>query len=111
MTRSKKISGILIGAGIIITISTCAWGVASYWFSYRAEESVHEVKQSENIELAMNQSQLAIIQQRINWLEQRIWEIEREYGCPACRGSIKRVYAKYVEEYKALQLKIQQLMK
>ena len=106
---TKKAWSILIGIGAFIALAGSVWAVSSYWHSYCATEVIHETEQDDLIELAMKKSTLAIMQQRIAWLEQRIWEMEKEYKCPDCTGSIKRTYKKYVEEYEALQIKIQSL--
>jgi len=107
----KKTWSIIIAAATLIALSGSVWAVSSYWHSYCAKEVIHEISQDSNIELAMNQSKLAILQQRMNWLEQRIWEIEKEYHCPKCAGSIKRTYDNYVTEYQSIQKKIQELTK
>jgi len=107
----KKTWSIIIAATIIISVSASVWGVASYWFGYCSAETIHEKTQSENIQLAMNQSQLAIYQQRANFLEQRIYEMETKYFCPACTGTIKKVYNNYMIEYNALLKKIETLTK
>jgi len=107
----KKTWSIIIATTIIISVSASVWGVASYWFGYCATETIHETTQSENIQLAMNQSSLAIYQQRAYFLEQRIYEMETKYLCPACEGTIKKIYTKYVLEYNALLKKIESLSK
>lgn len=106
---NKTAWGVLIGIGAFLAIVASVWAATSYWHEYCATEVIHETQQDENIGLAMKQSSLAIIQQRMAWLEQRIWEMESEYKCPDCSGSIKRSYDKYVEEYNSLQIKIQKL--
>lgn len=109
MKPIKKAMGIIAGAGALIVIGSAVWAVSSYWHEYKTDETIHEVSQDKDIRLAMNQSQLAIIQQRVNWLEQRIWEIEKEYNCPKCSGTILKTYKKYVQEYTSLQKKIETL--
>lgn len=107
----KKAWSIIISVAVLIGLAGSVWAVSSYWHGYKAEEVIHEAIQNDKIETAMNTSQLAIYQQRLNWLEQRIWEIEKEYKCPNCSGSILRAYKRYVQEYKTLQTKIQLLTK
>lgn len=108
---SKKAWSIIIAASVFIGLTGSVWAVSSYWHGYKAEEIIHEKFQNQNIEIAMNTGYLAIYQQRSNWLEQRIDEIEKEYGCPNCSGSISVIYKGYVQEHKQLQIKIQQLTK
>lgn len=107
----KKIYSIIISATVIIGLAGSVWAVSSYWHNYKAEETIHEKAQNENIQLAVNTSKLAIWQQRLNWLQQQIIELEKEYGCPNCPGTIYNIYKGYVQEYKRLQTKVQQLTK
>ncbi len=108
---TKKAWGVLIGIiGFLAMAGTLTGGI-SYWYSYYTTEIIHETVQDEDIELAMNQSTLALSQQRMKWLEMRIYEVEKQYGCPNCTGSIKKIYNEYVLEYKALQDKVNALMR
>lgn len=112
---SKTAWGILIGIGTFLSIVASVWATTSYWHGYRTTEKIHEFKQDENICLALNQSNLAILQQRATWLEERIWELEKEYGCAyppdvKCNGTILRTYKKYLHEYADVQKKISELL-
>ena len=109
---NKKFWGIVAGAGIILTIMATVWGFSSYWHGYTSAEMVHEYEQAKGIKLAMDTSQLAIDQQRVAWLEERIFEMEQKYGCEetrltaSCSSRIWRTYQKYLTEYNFLFKKI-----
>jgi len=112
---NKTAWGILIGIGTFISIVASVYATSSYWHGYCATEKIHEFKQDEKIILAVNQSTLAILQQRMTWLEQRIWELEKEYACAnppgsQCNGTILRTYKNYLKEYRTLQEKISKLL-
>ena len=109
-TKTKKVVTTLSAIALFIGIAASVWGVSSHWHGYKAKEMIHEKAQDEKIIIAMNQSNLAKWQQRSHWLEQRIWEIEKEYKCPQCSGVIKKTYDKYLKEYSALQKKIERLL-
>jgi hypothetical protein len=113
----KIIWGTIAGIMMVVGIAGTMWAGADFWYSYCAEETIHETSQDDSIEkafkkavLAFNQGTLAIKQQRASWLEQRIYEMEREFGCPNCSGTIKITYNKYVNEYRILQQQIAKLM-
>lgn len=106
----KNIMAIFSVVVILSGIGGTVWGLSAAWHGYKAEETIHETAQDERITIAMNQSNLARWQQRANWLEERIWEIEREHKCPQCSGVIKRTYEKYLKEYELLQQKIAKLL-
>ena len=109
---NKRFWGIVCGAGAILTIVAMVWGFSSFWHGYTAAETVHEYEQTKEIKLAMDKSQLAIDQQRVAWLEERIWEMEQKYGCEertptvSCSSRIWRTYQKYLKEYNFLLEKI-----
>ena len=107
---TKKAWGVLLGIVAFIGIAGSVWGVSSYWHSYCATETIHEVSQDEDIDLAMSQSRLALAQQRMKWLEMRIWEMGKEYGCPNCTGPLKKIYDEYLTEYKELQQEVSSLI-
>lgn len=107
---TKRIWATILGIVAFLGIAGTVWKTSDYWHGYCATETVHEQKQDEKIDLAMNQGQLALAQQRLQWLEQRIWGMQNQYGCPNCSGMIKRTYDDYVREYNALQQKINKLM-
>jgi len=112
---NKTAWGILIGIGAFLFIVASVYAATSYWHGYQTSEKIHEFKQDKNICLALNKSTLAILQQRMAWLEQRIWELEKEYGCAyppgiPCNGTILRTYKNYLHEYKDLQERISKLL-
>ena len=109
---NKRFWGIIYGAVCLIALAAGIWGISSYWHSYTSAETVHEYEQTKEIKLAMDKSQLAIDQQRVAWLEERIWEMEQKYGCEesritaSCSSRIWRTYQKYLKEYNFLLEKI-----
>jgi hypothetical protein len=107
---SKKYWGVIIGFATLLGIAASVWGVSSYWHGYCSVETIKEAKQDDLIMLAVNQSKLALAQQRLRWLEERLYEMESKYGCPHCSGPTKRRYDKYLREHQALEQKVQQLM-
>ncbi len=102
---NKKFWGVIIGVATVIALAASVWGISSFWHGYTSAETVHEYEQAKEIKLAMDKSQMAIDQQRITWLEERIFGMEQEYGCTegqiraSCSGRIWRTYQKYIKEY------------
>lgn len=114
-----KIWSVMLGIGAFIGLAASVWGVSSHWHSYTSAEVIHEVAQKQEIskaikiaEFAVEKSQLAIDQQRVKWLEERIFGMEQEYGCEetrittSCSSRIWRTYQKYLKEYNFLFEKI-----
>ncbi len=105
---NKKYIGILAAVATLIGIAAAVWGVSSHEHTQTAD-----IKNAYSLaELAMQKSQLAIDQQRVTWLEERIWEMEQKYGCEesgitaSCSSKIWRTYQKYLKEYDYLMGKI-----
>ena len=105
---NKKLISIMAAVATLIGILAVVWGA-----------SLHEHNQATDIKnahviaaLALQKSQLAIDQQRVAWLEERIWEMEQKYGCEetrltaSCSSRIWRTYQKYLKEYNILFKKI-----
>lgn len=116
----KTFGAILTVAGIVGLI----WGVSAFWHNYCAEEQIHENLQAAEIEevydtaiLAMQKSNLVIMQQRANWLEEQLVYYERQHGCKdsgqtgSCTDRIWRTYKKYLIEYNDLQKEIRKAVK
>ncbi len=116
---NKKFWGVIGGVGALLVIAAAIWSISSYWHGYTSAETVHEYDQASEIknaldyaQLAMQKGQLAIDQQRVKWLEERIFEMEQKYGCEetritaSCSGKIWRTYQKYLKEYNFLLEKI-----
>ncbi len=108
----KTWKGVIASVVTLLTLIAMIWAVSSYWHSYTAAEVVHEIEQTKEIKLAMDKSQLAIDQQRVKWLEERLWEMEKKYSCTegqiraSCSGNVWRTYQKYLKEYNILLEKI-----
>lgn len=120
----KKILTILGGTLTILAFAGAVWGVSSFWHNYCALEEIHEHDQANEIKevnetalLAMNQSSLAISQQRAAWLEEQLVFYEREHGCredvitSSCNDRVRRVYLKYLREFNLLQIEISKYLK
>lgn len=109
---NKKFWGVIVGVATVIALAAAIWGVSSHWHSYTSAETIHEYEQAKEIKLAMDKSQLAIDQQRVKWLEERLFEMEQKYGCEetrltaSCSSRIWRTYQKYLKEYNFLLKKI-----
>lgn len=105
---NKKYIGVIAAVATLIGIAVAVWGVSSHEHTQDAG-----IKNAYSLaELAMQKSQLAIDQQRVAWLEERIWEMEQKYGCresginASCSSSVWRTYQKYLKEYEYLIEKI-----
>lgn len=102
---NKKFWGVIAGVGAVLALAAAIWAISSHWHGYTSAEVIHETEQTKEIKLAMDKSQLAIDQQRVKWLEERIFEYEQKYGCEetrittTCSSRIRRTYQKYLKEY------------
>lgn len=106
---TKKAWSVLVGIVAFLAMAGTITGGVSYWYSYCAVETIHETKQDEDIDLAMNQGRLALIQQRMRYLEERMWQMQRDYGCPNCSGGVLRTYQDFLREYQNLQVQVNRL--
>lgn len=108
----KTWKGITASVISLLTLIAMIWAASSYWHGYTAAETIHEHDQAVEIKLAMDKSQLAIDQQRVKWLEERLFDMEQKYSCTedqiraTCSSRIWRTYQKYIKEYTFLIEKI-----
>jgi len=111
--------GVIIGTITIVTLAASIWAISSFWHSYVSAETLHEDKQNINItmaietaEFAMKQGVQTLLQNRQIWLEQRIYELEKDFGgvnVPTAPTSVKKLYKRYRMEWEANEKKLRKL--
>lgn len=120
----KKILAITGSFGAVVAFAATVWGLSTFWVEYCNTEANFEREQAEAIAdvretafLAMQQSGLAIAQQRAAWLEQQLFFYENTYQCQGsapngkCNGRVFRTYLNHLREYDQVQKQIQKYLR